>query len=288
MINDYQLGRVGLWSMELRGDRQASAAAAAEIEALGFGAVWIPGGIDSDVLDDTASLLAATQRMTIATGILNIWMHKPADVAAWYRGLPTAQQQRVLLGLGVSHSLIIGEKWQKPLSLMRKYLDDLEAAGMPKEKLCLAALGPKMLELSRDRTLGAHPYLVNPEHAKQARSILGADALLAPEQGVVLEQNLAKARNAARQALSIYLQLPNYCNNWLRMGFTQEDLDSASDRLIDGLFACGSAQAIAQRVEAYFAAGADHVCLQVINSQPEDNSMQTYLSTCKQLASALL
>jgi probable F420-dependent oxidoreductase len=260
-----RLGRVGIWSMELRfGDPGEAADAAAELEALGFGALWTPGGIGGDLLGDLSRLLGATRKAVIAAGILNIWKHEPAEVGAWWRSLPPGQQERVLLGLGVSHGLIIGEAYAKPLTAMRAYLDRLAPEGLPAQALCLAALGPRMLELARDRTAGAHPYLVTPEHTAEAREILGPDALLAPEQAVVLEADPARARELARQALEQYRRLPNYANNWRRLGFTEDEIAQASDRLIDALFAWGDGERIAERVDAHIAAGADHVCLQLI------------------------
>ncbi len=281
------LGRIGLWSMELRfGDPAEVVDAAAEIEALGFGALWIPGGLDGAVLESVDLLLANTRQITIATGILNIWKHQSADVAQWFAALHEASRERVLLGLGVSHGPFIGEQWQKPLAVTREFLDGLDAAGMPREHLCLAALGPKMLELSSERTSGAHPYLVTPEHTALAREILGPGKLLAPEQGVVLESDPGTARAHARQALEMYRTLPNYRNNWLRLGFSQEDVDEASDALIDGLFAWGDAGSIAGRVKAHQDAGADHVCLQVI--QGEGGNIDGLLAACRNLAAELL
>ncbi len=280
-------GRLGLWSMELRfGDPQQAQDAAAELEALGFGALWIPGGVDDAVLGSVDSLLAATGEITIATGILNIWKHRPEDVAAWFQGLDPASQGRVMLGLGISHGPLIGESWQKPLAVTREFLDGLASAGLAAEHLCLAALGPKMLALSAERTAGAHPYLVTPEHTAQAREILGPGKLLAPEQGVILETDPGRARAIARQALSIYQFLPNYRNNWLRLGFSLEDVDTVSDRLVDGLFAWGDVEAIRRRVDEHHAAGADHVCLQVL--QEEGGGIPGLLVCCRELAAALL
>lgn len=259
------IGKVGIWSLELRfGDKAEASAAATELDELGYGALWIPGGIDDGAPADVERLLAATQRTTIATGILNIWKHEPADLAAWFAGLPDADKARTLLGLGVSHGPIIGEQWGKPLAMMRAFLDGLDAAGMPRDNLCLAALGPKMVELSGARTAGAHPYLVTPEHTSEARAILGAGPLLAPEQGVILESDPAIARELALGALEHYAQLPNYRNNWLRLGYTEAEIDALDDRLLHALFAIGDAGAAAARVKAHLDAGADHVCVQVI------------------------
>jgi probable F420-dependent oxidoreductase len=283
-----RLGRIGIWSMELRfGDPGAAAEAAAELDELGYGALWIPGGIGGDLLADVDRLLGATQRATIATGILNIWKHEPADVARWWNDLPADRQARVLIGLGVSHSHIVGEAYAKPLSAMRAYLDGLDVGGVPPEARCLAALAPKMLELSRDRAAGTHPYLVTPEHTATSHAAIGPDRLLAPEQGVVLATDPVQARTLARQALAGYLGYPNYQNSWYRLGFTEADLaDGGSDRLVDALFAWGPVDRIAERVNAHFAAGADHVCLQLITGAGVD--VAAARAGWRELAAALL
>jgi probable F420-dependent oxidoreductase len=259
------IGQVGLWTLELRyWDRAEALEATAELDELGFGALWVPGGIDAGVLSDMEQLLGASRNAVIASGILNLWKHEPADVAAWYAARSEAEQARTLLGIGISHGPIIGEKWGKPIKVTSQFLDGLEAAGMAMDHTCLAALGPKMVELSGRRTAGAHPYLVTPEHTAQAREILGPGRLLAPEQGVVLERDPAKARTLALGALEHYARLPNYRNNWKRLGFEDAEIDACSDRLLEALFAMGSVEAVAKRVQAHHDAGADHVCLQVI------------------------
>jgi probable F420-dependent oxidoreductase len=214
-----------------------------------------------------------------------VWKHEPAEIATWFHALPADMQARVMLGLGISHAPIIGEAWTKPVSAMRGYLDQLTALDMPGDQLCLAALGPKMLALSGTRTAGAHPYLINPQHTAEARKVLGPGKLLAPEQGVVLESDPEKARAVARKAVEHYCRLPNYTNNWLRLGLTQEDIDSVSDRLIDALFAWGDARAIKARVDEHFAAGADHVCLQVVTAE---GGMQAAMQVFRELAKVLL
>lgn len=283
-----QLGRIGLWSMELRfGDRAEVAEAAAELDELGFGALWIPGGLDGGVLEDVENLLSATRKTTIATGILNIWKHEPEDVAAWFGRLPSHHQCRVMLGLGVSHGPFIGETWKKPLAVTRTFIERLKQAGMPRDNTCLAALGPKMLELSGARTAGAHPYLVTPEHSSIARGILGTGKLLAPEQGVILETDPATARTTAREALTHYATLPNYRNNWLRLGIPQDDIENVSDRLVDALFAWGGMEQIVERVTAHHDAGADHVCVQVIRGA-SGGDMAGLRTAGRELAAALL
>jgi probable F420-dependent oxidoreductase len=261
-----KLGRIGIWSMELRfGAGAEPLAAATELEDLGYGTLWIPGGLGGDITGDIDRLLSATRRIVIATGIVNIWKHEPEDLAKWFAGLAVAQQSRMMLGLGVSHGPLIGEAWQKPLAVMRSWIGRATAAGLPSENLCVAALRPGMLKLSGELTAGAHPYLVTPDHSAEARKILGAGKLLAPEQGVILETDPAKARKLALKALTHYRRLPNYRNSWLHLGFTEEEIENDDERLIDGLFAIGTVDAVGARVNAHLAAGADHVCMQLIH-----------------------
>lgn len=281
------LGRIGIWSMELRfGDAGQAREGVAELDELGYGAVWTPGGLGGDMLGDMGRLLDAAPRIAVAAGILNIWKHETAEVGAWWKSRSAAEQGRLMLGLGVSHGPTIGEAYKKPLSVMNAYLDGLDAEGVPAARRCLAALGPKMLDLSRDRSAGAHPYLITPEHTAEARERLGPGALLAPEQGVVLERDPGKARELARQALSTYLRLPNYRNNWLRLGFSEDEIEGSSDRLIDALFAWGDVEAIVRRVREHQAAGADHVCLQVIH--PGGRAMGLPRAEWRELAAALI
>lgn len=278
------LGQIGIWSMELRfGDPVAIAEAAAELDDLGFGAIWVPGGIGGDVAGDVNRLLAATSRTTIATGIINIWKHTPAEIAGWWDSLSADHRSRLLLGLGISHAPLIGEGWDKPVARTRAWVEDLLGLGVPAQSLCLAALGPKMVALSGELTAGAHPYLVTPEHSRRAREILGPGPLLAPEQGVVLESDPARARELAREALTHYARLPNYRNNWLRLGFTEADCDGQSDALLDGLFAWGSLGAVRERVQHHLNAGADHVCLQAITGGGIDEARVAWRELAKLL-----
>jgi probable F420-dependent oxidoreductase len=258
----------GLWSFELRHHDPAEVAdAVAELESLGYSAVWIPD-IGGDVFGPLENLLGATSTMTVATGILNVWMHTAAEVGAWRDALPDDQRARFLLGIGISHAPLIdpqpGMSWEKPLATTRAYLDALDAAGVPADRRCVAALGPKMLELARDRSAGAHPYLVTPEHTAIARGILGGAGLFV-EQGAVFETDPGTAREIARSALAGYVGLPNYVNNWKRLGFTDDDVETKSDRLVDALVVWGDVDTIAARVQEHRDAGADHVCLQILN-----------------------
>lgn len=255
----------GVWSPELRyGDAAVVADLAAELESLGYSALWVPD-VGGDLFPALDRLLDATSGVTIATGILNVWMHDATDTASWWTGRSDADRARVLLGLGASHAALIGDEWKRPLTVVRDYLDALDATGaVPPASRCLAALGPRMLSLARDRTAGAHPYLATPEHTARAREILGPGALLAPEQGVVLASDVAAARDVARVNVRGYAALPNYANNWRRLGFTDEDIERCSDRLVDALIVCGDVDTIAARIAAHRDAGADHVCVQVV------------------------
>jgi probable F420-dependent oxidoreductase len=266
-----ELGKVGIWSGEFRSKQAGDAGdAAAEIEGLGYRALWIPGGAGGDIFGAVTRVLEATRSILVATGILNVWMHDATDVAAEHARISAVHPDRFLLGLGVSHAMAVeatGRPYERPRSVMEHYLDELDAAKTPVRKAdrVLAALAPKMLELARDRSAGAHPYLTTPEHTRWARSVLGQGPLLAPEQMVVLESDPTAARALARTSLALYLQLPNYTNNMLRFGFTEADLaDGGSDRLIDGHIAWGGIEAIAGRIREHLDAGADHVCIQVL------------------------
>jgi probable F420-dependent oxidoreductase len=262
------LGRVGVWNWLPADDLAPVGEAAAEMERLGFGALWYPESPAS--FDIARALLEVTSRMVVATGIVSVWKHPPAESAAAHAELTAAHPGRFLLGLGVSHAFLADGQYRRPLTKMRQYLDDLDAAEppVPAPERVLAALGPRMLELARDRAGGAHPYLVTPEHTRRARAALGPDRLLAVEQAVVLETDPERARALARQHLTVYLQAPNYTNNWLRLGFTDDDLaGGGSDRLVDALVAWGDAGAIRDRVERHHEAGADHVCLQVVTGE---------------------
>ena len=261
----------GIWSSQLRyGEVGAIREAAAELEALGFRALWIPdtGG---EVFDAVERLLSSTTTITVATGILNLWMHSPEETAAAHDRLTRDHGDRFLVGIGVSHARLVDAtesgRYRKPLSAMASFLDGLDAAPVPltAPDRILAALGPKMLELARTRSAGAHPYTVTPEHTAIARAALGPAAQLLPEQMVVLATDAAEARGIARDTLQAYFKMPNYTNNLRRLGFGEEDFAGAgSDRVIDALVAWGTPETIAGRVRAHRDAGADHVCVQVL------------------------
>ncbi|MYX36442.1 MULTISPECIES: LLM class F420-dependent oxidoreductase [Streptomycetaceae] len=266
------IGRYGLWSAGLRDPDPARAAelaeTAAELEELGYGALWLGG---SSGVEHAAPLIAATSSITVATGILSIWQYEAGDAAARQAALEAAHPGRFLLGIGVSHARLV-EQYKRPYAAMTAYLDALDAAGAPAGRRVLAALGPRMLELARDRSAGAHPYLVTVEHTAEARATLGEGPLLAPEFTVVLESDPTRARETAREMLAFYLTLPNYTGNWLRLGFDEDDLaDGGSDRLVDALFGWGDEERVRQRIDAFLDAGADHVAVQVLASG-EDGS----------------
>ena len=267
-----RLSGTGIWSTSLRyGDAGEAATLAAELEALGYSALWIPD-IGGDLFGPLGNLLGATTTATIATGILIVWMHTPEEAAAEHARLHAEHGPRFLCGIGISHRPLIDHAnepgtYRKPLETMAVYLDGLDAAPTPlaPQDRVIAALGPKMLELARTRTAGTHPYLVTPELTHNARAGIGLDGLVASEQGVVLETAPTRAREIARQHLATYLNLPNYSNNWKRQGFTDSDLaDGGSDRLVDALVVWGDEATIAARVQEHRDAGADHVCIQVL------------------------
>jgi probable F420-dependent oxidoreductase len=269
-----ELAGVGIWSSQLRyGDPSESADAAAELDELGFTALWIPD-VGGPVFDAVGRLLAATKRTVIATGILNLWMHSADDVAESDAALTAEHGDRFLLGIGVSHAPLIDAdrpgRYRKPLAATASFLDGLDATQrpVPTERRVLAALGPKMLALSASRARGAHPYLTTPEHTASARSTLGEGPLLLPEQTVILCDSADEARRIGTDWLRAYLALPNYANNLLRSGFSEDDLAQVSDRLFDAIIAWGDEEAVMRRVAEHRAAGADHVCVQVLTADP--------------------
>jgi probable F420-dependent oxidoreductase len=213
-------------------------------------------------------VLDATERIAVATGILNVWMHPADQTAAYHADVTAAHPGRFLLGLGISHAPLIGpDRYRRPMEVMAAYLDGLDQAAtpVPQRERVLAALGPRMLTLAKQRSGGAHPYLVTPEHTKTARDVLGDGTVLAPEQAVVLESDSGRAREMARSFLATYLALPNYTNNLRRLGYSADDFaGGGSDRLVDDIVPWGSPATVLRRVAQHHDAGADHVCIQVV------------------------
>jgi probable F420-dependent oxidoreductase len=275
------LGPVGLWSGALNGvDVARLPEVAREVEALGYGTLWYgeaPGG--RETLTQALILLGATERLVVATGIANVYLRDASSARAGAQTLAALHPGRFVLGLGVSHAPLIqgvlGQDYGRPLKTMRTYLDALQQAPLrtpeaaqPGPPVVLAALGPKMLQLARDRTQGAHPYLVTPEHTREARGALGPDRLLAVEQAVALTTDRDEGLRRGRVHLEMYKTLPNYRNNWLRLGFSEDETTGElSDRLVEALVAWGDEDAIAARVRKHHDAGADHVCLQVLGAE---------------------
>jgi probable F420-dependent oxidoreductase len=259
-----KVGRVGVWDNASWAPLRDSAALA-ELERLGYGTVWLGGSPNAD-LSAAEPVLAASATLQVATGIVNVWEAEPSVAAAANARVAAAHPGRFLLGIGVGHRPMVGDRYTRPYDKLVSYLDGLDEGGVPVDQRVLAALGPKVMGLARDRTAGAHPYLTTPEHTAQARDILGEGKLLVPEQKVVLETDAAKARALAREKIGFYFGLPNYTNAWLRLGFTEADLaDGGSDRLIDALVAWGDVDAVKQRVGEHLDAGADQVAIQVLD-----------------------
>lgn len=285
------LGRVGAWTFGFDGRATSSIAGDVRaIEGAGYSALWIPeGGGSNDVLTSLSWLLGASAHLTVASGIANITAREPEVLARGAAFLREASGDRLVLGIGVGHeytTLRRGVMWDGPLPRMRAYLDVMDEAadGRPAAPRMLAALGDGMLRLAAERSLGAHTYFVPVAHTSRARGVLGPEPVLAVEQGVMLTEDPVAARAAAREWAVHYLELPNYANNWRRLGFDDADVaGSGSDRLLDAAFAWGT-DAIVDRVRAHRAAGADHVCIQVIGSSNADEDV----AALQQLAPLLL
>jgi len=270
-------GRLGVWTW-LDGLPAAEALAfTRRVADWGYGTLWLPEAVGRDPLVLIAWLAAQTERLGFCTGIANIYARDPMAMRAIQQTLGELAPGRVAIGLGVSHAHLVtgvrGHEYKKPVATMTAYLDAMQKAlymgpqAAEQAPLVIAALRPKMLELAAQRTRGAHPYFVPPEHTRRAREILGQRALLLPEQMVMLETDATKARAAARAAMAVYVRLPNYQNNLRWLGFGDADFENnGSDRLVDAIVAWGDERAIAARVQEHFDAGADHVCIQPLRS----------------------
>ncbi len=275
------LGKVGIWTFTLDAQPMSkSQEVAAELESLGFGTLWIPEAIGREPFASAALLLSATSNLIVATGIASIHARSAATMQAGQKTLTEAFPERFLLGIGVSHHHMVKSLhksvYEKPYSTMVEYLDVMDG-GMfvasppttPTHRV-LAALGPKMLKLAAERGDGAHPYFAPVEHTLAARQILGAEPILAPEQAVIFETDPTKAREIARKYMGTYTRLPNYANNLLRHGFTEDDIKGAnggsSDRLVDAIVAWGTLDTVAQRIQDQLDAGASHVSVQVLQN----------------------
>ncbi|GAA2097730.1 TIGR03620 family F420-dependent LLM class oxidoreductase [Actinomadura alba] len=289
-----RMTRVGVWSATLGAEPAAfEQEAAAEIESLGYGTLWIGEAPSSkEALTHSAILLQGTRRLTVATGIANIWARDAIAAANGANTLAEAFDGRFLFGLGVSHAPLVqprGHDYRNPLEAMRNYLDAMDAtefAGpLPEQPpRMLAALRTRMLELSAERTEGAHTYFVTPLHTSRARDILGDKPVLAPEQALVLETDPGRAREIARRYMAFYLSLPNYLNNLRELGWDEEDLAAGgSDAVVDAIVVWGDEETVAARVREHYAAGADHVCVQPL----ADDSRQV-LEHLRRLAPVLI
>jgi probable F420-dependent oxidoreductase len=273
------LGRFGAWLPT----RSITPELAAQIESLGYRAIWIGGSPDADLAWVDAAL-AGTDSVQLATGIVNIWTAPAPAVAESFQRIESAHPGRFLLGIGAGHREHT-EDYTKPYDALVGYLDELDAAMVPTSRRVLAALGPRVLQLSAERSAGAHPYLTTPEHTAKARDLVGSSVFLAPEHKVVLTTDRDEARAIGRRYLEHYLGLSNYVNNWLRLGFTHDDVRKpGSDKLVDAMVAYGTPDAIAQRLNEHLEAGADHVGIQVLDGWPEEK----LLNVLSELAGRLL
>ena len=278
-----ELGKLGVWYFTEGFSAQQTVEFAIKIEALGYSALWIPETVGRHPFALSSWLLASTSRLVVATGIANVYHREPGVTLAAQQTLAEQSDGRFMLGLGVSHKPLVeglrGLTYGKPVATMEKYLEKMNSspysgpAPKSKPKTVIAALGPKMLALAARSCDGAHPYFTSPDHTHMAREILGPDPLLCVEQKVVLETDPAAARSAARRAASMYLALPNYRNNWLRMGLSEDDISGqGSDRFIDATFAWGNADALKTRIQEHYDAGASHVCIQPISTRSTPGS----------------
>ncbi len=257
------LGSYGVWKPL----RAANPSMAREVEDMGYGALWIGGSPPGD-LEAVEEIIAATERIPVITGIVNMWRVEASVAGRSYLRIQEHHPDRFLLGVGVGHPEATAE-YESPLGKIDRYLDGLEEVGVPKDRLILAALGPKVLEMAAQRTAGAHPYLTTPRHTRMALDIVGTDTLMAPEQKIILEDDPHDARTEARKTVDRYLRLVNYRNSLLREGWSEDDLDDGgSDALVDELVLHGDSRSVAQGIDKHLEAGADHVCIQALGPDP--------------------
>jgi len=272
-----QIGKLAAWQFTDTLSAAQAQAFAQRVERWGYHALWIPEAVGRDPFAHAAWLLAGTQRLVVATGIANIYARDANAMVAAQKTVAEQSGGRFLLGLGVSHAPMVeglrGHAYRAPVATMRDYLERMARAPymatQPVEAppIVLAALGPKMLALAAEKTQGAHPYNVNPEHTARARRIMGPSAWICVEQKVVLESDPAKARACARAGLKMYMALPNYANNWRRLGFSQSDIaGEGSDKFIDAIVAWGNEEALRRRVQEHLDAGATQVCIQPLGA----------------------
>ena len=273
------LGPVGLWTAALDSlPWSQGREVAQEVESLGYAALWFPEAVGRDALVASTLLLDATERIVAATGIVSLYAREPVALNMAWQTIEAAFPGRFLLGIGVSHQPmvegLVGTSYGPPVATMRTYLERMNAApyfgvtAPEPPRRVLAALGPKMLAVAAELADGAHPYNVTPEHTKLARAALGPGKILAVEQKAVLTTDARLAREVARKTMAIYHGLPNYSNNWRRLGFGDDDFaDGGSDRFLDAMVVWGDEDAIKARVDAHRAAGADHVCVQVLDPE---------------------
>ena len=287
------LGKLGVWFFLDSLSSQDSAETAKKIEELGYSALWLPETVGKNPLVLSSWLLSQTSNLVIATGIANIYNREPGVTLAAQHSLAEQSNGRFLLGLGVSHKPLVegvrGLKYGPPVKTMNDYLEKMKASPYTaithaeKPPTVIAALGPKMLELAASKCDGAHPYFSSPDHTAMARSIMGPDSWLCVEQKVILEEDPSKARELARAGATMYQSLPNYRNNWLRMGLTEEDINQSSDKFIDTTFAWGKPDQIQSRINEHFDAGASHVCIQPVH--PNGKPGELHWECLKELAS---
>jgi probable F420-dependent oxidoreductase len=271
-----ELGRIGIWHSRSKG----GPGLVREVEQLGYGAFWLGG---SPSVQQARPYVEAGEKIPVATGILNVWQHDPADVAREHAKLTSDHPGRFLLGIGIGHPEATSD-YTRPLKTMREFLDGLDNAEtpVPSDQRAIAALGPKMLDLAKERSLGTHPYFIDVQHTRFARERIGPDVLVAAEVAVVVEEDPETARRLAREYAATYLGLSNYTSNLLRFGYTEQDIaDGGSDRLIDAVIPHGSPEQIAEAIRAHLEAGADHVCLQPLGHG--DELLEDFASLAKAL-----